>query len=91
MFTFLFQLNDYDVYEKHFTVMNYSEEAHLEQMFCHDFIKKFEDQYPAFKWNSVQSQIFAMFKEVFQGACQLAPPRGTYFFFIYNFHEGILL
>ena len=62
--------------------MNYSEEAHLEQMFCHDFIKKFEDQYPAFKWNSVQSQIFEMLKEVFQGACQLAPPRGKYFLFI---------
>jgi len=71
-----FELKDLDVYEKHFTVMNYSESSHLEQMFCHDFIKKFEEQYPGFKWDKIELDIFSMLKEVFQGACQLAPPSG---------------
>ena len=69
-------MKDLDVYEKHFTVMNYSESSHLEQMFCHDFIKKFEEQYPAFKWDKIELDIFSMLKAVFQGACQLAPPSG---------------
>ena len=70
-----FELNEYDIYEKHFTVMNYNE-AHLEQMFCHDFIQKFEAQYPQFKWDDVQQKIFKMFKEVFEGATKLPPPQG---------------
>jgi tubulin--tyrosine ligase-like protein 12 len=71
-----FELKDLDVYEKHFTVMNYSESSHLEQMFCHDFIKKFEEQYPGFKWDKIELDIFSMFKEVFEGACKLPPPSG---------------
>ena len=51
-------MKDLDVYEKHFTVMNYSESSHLEQMFCHDFIKKFEEQYPGFKWDKIELDIF---------------------------------
>ena len=69
-------MKDLDVYEKHFTVMNYSESSHLEQMFCHDFIKKFEEQYPGFKWDKIELDIFSMFKEVFEGACKLPPPSG---------------
>ena len=40
-----FDLEDLDVYEKHFTVMNYgvsganAEVSDFKQMFCHDFIK----------------------------------------------------
>ena len=33
-----FSLEQLDVYEKHFTVMNYND-ADLQQMFCHDFTK----------------------------------------------------
>merc|ERR1719342_584216 len=36
-----FSLDKLDVYEKHFTVMNYKD-TNLKQMFCHDFIKMFE-------------------------------------------------
>ena len=71
-----FELNDYDVYEKHFTVMNYSEDAHLQQMFCQDFIQKFEDQYPDHSWAKIEAKIFEMFKEVFEGASKLDPARG---------------
>ena len=56
--------------------MNYSESSHLEQMFCHDFIKKFEEQYSGFKWDKIELDIFSMFKEVFEGACKLPPPSG---------------
>ena len=46
------------------------------QMFCNDFIKKFEDQYPDFKWNDVETSIFKMLKEMFEGATALEPPCG---------------
>ncbi len=71
-----FELTNLDCYEKHFTVMNYEANAHLEQMFCHDFVQRFEAQYPNFKWEHVQKRIFDMFKRVFQGAVQLPPPQG---------------
>ena len=45
-------------------------------MFCNDFIKKFEDQYPDFKWKDVEQSIFKMFKEMFEGATALEPPCG---------------
>ena len=70
-----FELNQYDVYEKHFTVMNYND-AHLQQMFCNDFITKFEEQYPDFQWKDVQAKIFKMFKEMFEGASALEAPQG---------------
>lgn len=62
-----FDLSRFDVYEKHFTVMNYSQETQLKQMFCHDFITEFERQYPDFKWKSIEQKIFSMFKQVFEG------------------------
>lgn len=70
-----FELNQYDVYEKHFTVMNYND-SHLEQKFCHDFIREFEVQYPQFQWSDIEKKIFQMFKEVFEGATKLPPPQG---------------
>ena len=46
------------------------------QLFCHDFIKKLESQYPDIKWADVEYAIFKMFKEVFEGATALDPPCG---------------
>ena len=57
-----FELKDLDVYEKHFTVMNYSDESDLKQMFCQDFVRDFEAQYPQISWASVEQSIFKMFK-----------------------------
>jgi len=71
-----FELNELDVYEKHFTVMNYNEDANLKQMFCHEFVKEFEAQYPDFKWKQVQQSIFQMFKDVFRCASAKEPPCG---------------
>merc|ERR1711874_134478 len=70
-----FSLDDLDVYEKHFTVMNYNP-ANLQQMFCHDFVKLFEAQYPSFSWEKVQRDIFSMIKSVFTAAVSLPPPCG---------------
>ena len=70
-----FSLDKLDVYEKHFTVMNYKD-TDLKQMFCHDFIKLFEAQYPDFSWKDVEADIFKMLRDVFDGAVSLPPPAG---------------
>ena len=45
-------------------------------MFCHDFIKLFESQYPDFSWKEVEADIFKMLKKVFEGATSRPPPAG---------------
>ena len=70
-----FSLDKLDVYEKHFTVMNYKE-TELKQMFCQDFIKLFEAQYPDYPWKEVEADIFKMLRRVFDGAVSLPPPAG---------------
>lgn len=71
-----FELSDFDDYEKHFTVMNYSEEAQLHHLPCADFLKQWEEQYPAFTWREVEKLIVKMLREVFEAAVAVPPPRG---------------
>ena len=71
-----FSLTDFDVYEKHFTVMNYKEDAELKQIDCEDFKIMFEQQYPQFKWSEVDIRSSKMITEVFKSAVSLPPPRG---------------
>jgi len=70
-----FSLDKLDLYEKHFTVMNYTD-TNLKQMFCHDFIKQFESQNPGHPWDEVEANIFKMLRAVFDGATALPPPAG---------------
>jgi len=70
-----FSLEKLDVYEKHFTVMNYTD-TNLKQMFCQDFIKIFESQYPDYPWADIEADIFKMLRGVFDGATALPPPAG---------------
>jgi len=70
-----FSLDKLDLYEKHFTVMNYTD-TNLKQMFCHDFIKQFECQNPGYPWAEVEANIFKMLRAVFDGATALPPPAG---------------
>ena len=70
-----FSLEKLDLYEKHFTVMNYTD-TNLKQMFCHDFIKLFECQNPGFAWEKVEADIFKMIRAVFDGATKNPPPAG---------------
>jgi len=70
-----FSLDKLDMYEKHFTVMNYTD-TNLKQMFCHDFIQQFEIQNPGYPWADVESEIFTMLRGVFDGATAFPPPAG---------------
>jgi tubulin--tyrosine ligase-like protein 12 len=70
-----FSLEQLDVYEKHFTVMNYND-AELQQMFCDVFIQLFEEQNPGHLWAEVQADIFSMLRGVFDGATKLPAPCG---------------
>ena len=45
-------------------------------MFCQDFIKLFEAQYPDYPWKEVEADIFRMLRRVFDGAVSLPPPAG---------------
>jgi len=70
-----FDLGELDLYEKHFTVMNYKP-TNLKQMYCQEFIKEFEEQNPGFDWATTEKSIFKMIKGVFEGATAAAPPCG---------------
>eukprot|EP00005_Dracoamoeba_jomungandri_P006784 CAMPEP_0174265858 /NCGR_PEP_ID=MMETSP0439-20130205/28188_1 /TAXON_ID=0 /ORGANISM="Stereomyxa ramosa, Strain Chinc5" /LENGTH=985 /DNA_ID=CAMNT_0015352529 /DNA_START=62 /DNA_END=3016 /DNA_ORIENTATION=+ len=68
-----FSLENFDNYEKHFTVMNYSNEFKLQQIHFEDFIKTFEKETlnnRGKKWEEIQEQINVMFKKVFIAATQ---------------------
>lgn len=72
-----FALNNFDVYEQHFTVMNYSEATPLCHVKCADFILEWEKQYPDFSWRElVEPKILDMFREVFEAAVARKPPKG---------------
>eukprot|EP00092_Neocalanus_flemingeri_P052355 GFUD01061191.1.p1 GENE.GFUD01061191.1~~GFUD01061191.1.p1 ORF type:complete len:449 (-),score=129.92 GFUD01061191.1:18-1364(-) len=70
-----FSLDKLDIYEKHFTVMNYTD-TDLKQMFCQDFIQQFESQNPGYPWAEIESEIFTMLRGVFDGATAFIPPAG---------------
>lgn len=71
-----FELRDFEDYEKHFTVMNYSDNALLYRKLCHEFTEEFQHQYPAHKWDDVEASIFKMLHELLVAATGRNPPRG---------------
>ncbi|XP_043491992.1 tubulin--tyrosine ligase-like protein 12 [Polistes fuscatus] len=72
-----FALNNFDVYEQHFTVMNYSENTDLCHLKCADFIVEWEKQYPDYPWTTfIEPTILNMFKDVFEAAVAEKPPKG---------------
>ncbi|XP_055549385.1 tubulin--tyrosine ligase-like protein 12 [Wyeomyia smithii] len=70
-----FELNDFDDYEKHFTVMNYSQ-YQLRHMKCEEFLEQWKLQYPEHEWSTVEEDICHMLKKMLQGATRLPPPCG---------------
>ncbi|GBO01309.1 Tubulin--tyrosine ligase-like protein 12 [Araneus ventricosus] len=70
-----FSLEDFEDYEKHFTVMNYNDFP-LQQMFCHDFIKLFEKVHSPHKWSDVENSIYKMIKDIFIASALREPPAG---------------
>ncbi|CRK89274.1 CLUMA_CG003033, isoform A [Clunio marinus] len=71
-----FAMNEFDVYEKHFTVMNYNENANLKQLKCEEFLNEWRDQYAKYPWDKIEDEICEMFQETFIGATKEKPPRG---------------
>lgn len=71
-----FELDNFDDYETHFTVMNYNENATLHRLLCEDFVTEFNIQYPDEKWCSVEPKILEMFRQAFEAATSKDPPCG---------------
>lgn len=71
-----FEINDFDDYEKHFTVMNYTATAQLKHMLCDDFKTQWEQQYPSYPWAEVENSIFIMLKSIMESAVIESPPFG---------------
>ncbi|XP_068616017.1 tubulin--tyrosine ligase-like protein 12, partial [Brachionichthys hirsutus] len=71
-----FSLDNFDDYQKHFTVMNYAEGAALKQVHYDDFIPMFEEQYPLHPWKEVEAELFKAFRELFEGATSRPAPCG---------------
>ncbi|KAG5899834.1 hypothetical protein JTB14_012305 [Gonioctena quinquepunctata] len=71
-----FELNEFDVYEKHFTVMNYTDNAVLKHMKCEDFKMEWVGQYPNHDWKKVETSILEMLKEILECATMEEPPCG---------------
>jgi len=70
-----FSLDNFDCYEKHFTVMNYSK-FKMQQLLYIDFIKNISQQYPTLNWETVQKGLFQVMKSVIVSGAQQPPPKG---------------
>lgn len=71
-----FSMDEFDVYEKHFTVMNYGESLTLKHLKCEDFVNEWGDQYEGYPWQEVEDKIVQMLKQVFVNATSKEPPSG---------------
>lgn len=71
-----FELNDFEDYEKHFTVMNYTEGVSLKHMLCEEFKRQWSEQYPAQQWELVEESVCRMLKEILERAASEKPPCG---------------
>ncbi|KAF7664143.1 hypothetical protein LDENG_00188030 [Lucifuga dentata] len=71
-----FSLDQFDDYQKHFTVMNYAEGAELKQVHYDEFIPMFEKQYPQYPWKEVEGVVFKVIRELFQAASSRPAPYG---------------
>ncbi|XP_053613850.1 tubulin--tyrosine ligase-like protein 12 [Plodia interpunctella] len=70
-----FALNNFEDYEQHFTVMNYTESA-LYRMLCAEFKESWAQQNTNYSWDDVEKSIFQMISEVFTAATSVEPPCG---------------
>ncbi|KAG0245627.1 tubulin-tyrosine ligase family-domain-containing protein [Mortierella sp. GBAus27b] len=71
-----FTLEDFDNYEKHFTVMNYGN-YNLTQLLYTKFIENFEKEHAdKQKWNEIQADINESIKSIFAAAVVKSQPQG---------------
>lgn len=71
-----FALDNFEDYEQHFTVMNYTEGAPLYRLLCEQFKQEWDKQYGNYSWNKVEESIFDMISELFSAATMKEPPCG---------------
>lgn len=71
-----FSLDNFDDYEKHFTVMNYTDGAPLFKMLCSEFKEEWAKQYGDYDWAVVEKSIYKMVAELFTAATSKGPPCG---------------
>ena len=60
-----FSLSDFEMYEKHFTVMNYRAPDRVVTLHDVDFVREFDEQYGAGKWQSCLDAIHATIRDAF--------------------------
>lgn len=71
-----FSLDRFDDYEKHFTVMNYTETAQLKHLPCAEFLEEWDRQFTEQGWDAVETKICEMLKEIMVNAVKQPPPKG---------------
>ncbi|CAH1966082.1 unnamed protein product [Acanthoscelides obtectus] len=71
-----FEMRDFEEYEKHYTVMNYTENATLKHLKCEDFLLEWSKQYPDHEWKDIESKITEMLKDILVSASSAEPPCG---------------
>ncbi|CAO3695287.1 unnamed protein product [Umbelopsis ramanniana] len=70
-----YDMHNLDDYEKHFTVMNYSN-YQMTQIHYQEFIKNIEKEHKGLKWADVQKDINVAIKDVLSAACTQEQPLG---------------
>ena len=71
-----FSMDEFDEYEKHFTVMNYVNEAELKEIGDIEFLSMFDQQYPDHDWAIIDKKACQMLRECFESAASLSSPKG---------------
>ncbi|XP_005176031.1 tubulin--tyrosine ligase-like protein 12 [Musca domestica] len=71
-----FSLDRFDDYEKHFTVMNYQDNAELHHVKCDDFLEMWQQQYPKHSWSDIEDRICTMLYEMLECATKAPAPCG---------------
>lgn len=68
-------LDDFDDYERHFTVMNYRAPDKVTHKTYVDFIQQFEIENPNIKWETVQQRMYDTIRDLFMCGCQKMIPN----------------
>ncbi|GMF46794.1 unnamed protein product [Phytophthora fragariaefolia] len=70
-----FAMDNFQDFEKHFTVMNYTNYA-VRIMDNAEFVERFDNEYPSEDWSRVYAEICLSIKKLFEFATAQPPPLG---------------
>ncbi|KAG7383353.1 Tubulin--tyrosine ligase-like protein 12 [Phytophthora pseudosyringae] len=70
-----FAMDNFQDFEKHFTVMNYTDFA-VRIMDNAEFVERFDNEYPSEDWSTVYTEICSTIKKLFECATTQPPPLG---------------